>query len=231
MICNSVVTYHVNVPGHWSPPDDEQNLLKLWKASWEKYGWEAIVLTEEDAKTHPRYNFFNHQFRAKPSEYGSEYTTACFMRWLCASHYAALRSGYAMLTDSDVINYGLEPMEVIPGQMRILCDEPPGSVFMGTVFGSAQHFLDMAELFAAWTPDELDWNHHAQCYHQDDLSMLVRMFETKTRPKPDWLVKVPGTALWDYSSCRSSKLVHYGYALYAATKRPKYQVIPGLRSI
>lgn len=231
MICKSVVTYHVNVPGHWSPPGDEEKLIQLWRDSWGKYGWDAVVLTEEDAKTHPRYQFFNEHFRAKPTEYGSEYTTACFMRWLCASHYAALRGGYVMLTDSDVINYGLEPMEVIPGQMRILCDEPPASVFMGTVFGSAQHFLDMAELFASWTPDELDFNHRAQCMHQDDLSMLVRMFETKTRPKPDWLVKVPGTALWDYSSCRSSKLVHYGYALYAAYKKPKYQVIPGLRSI
>lgn len=231
MICNSVVTYYSPIPGHWSPAEDEQKLIELWQHSWRKYGWDSIVLTEADVKSHPRYAFFHEVFSAKPSEYGVAYCNACWLRWLAAAHYSSLRTGHTMLVDYDVINYGLEPMEIIPGQMQILCDEPPASVFAGSFFGSSQHFLDMTELFAAWGPDELDFNHHAQCLHQDDLSMLVRMFETKTRPKPDWLVKVPGTALWDYSSCRSSKLVHYGYALYNAYKKPKYQVIPGLRSI
>lgn len=230
MICKDVVTYYVDVPGLWGN-ETQRALIALWKKSWEKYGWTATVLEEADVKSHPRFEFFNEHFRAKPTEYGVPYTTACFMRWLAAHHYAAPRTGAIMLTDYDVVNHGFEPVEVEPGKMKLFCDEPPTSVFMGAVLGSAQHFLDMAELFASWAPDEHDWNHHAQCYHQDDLSMLVRMFESKTRPKPDFFVKVPGCALFDYSSWRTSKLVHYGYAMRQAGYWPKHEFIEKLRSI
>lgn len=229
-ICNQVVTYYVPVEGLWSD-ESQRELISIWQKSWSKYGWTATVLTEADITTHPRFGFFNEQFKSKPSEYQITYTSACFLRWLAASHYAQPRCESIMLVDYDVINYGFEPFEFQPGQMRILCDEPPPSIFMGAVIGSHQHFLDMAELFAAWKPDELDFNHSAGCLHQDDLSMLVRMFESKTRPKPEWLIKVPGCALYDYSAWRTSKLVHYGYAMMQAGHWPKFTWIPRLRSI
>lgn len=228
-VCKEVVTYYADVPGLWGA-ESQHALIALWKESWEKQGWKATVLREEDVKTHPRYGFFNEHFRAKPTEYGVDYTSACFLRWLAASWYVEPRSQYVVLTDYDVINYGLEPIEIDNSRMRIFCDEPPASIFMGVVAGSYRHFLDMAELFAAWKPDELDWNSHAKCFHQDDLSMLVRMFESKTRPKPDWLVKCPGCALFDYSSWRTSKLVHYGYSMRALGHWPKHEHIKKLRS-
>jgi hypothetical protein len=228
-ICKNVVTYYVPVPGLWSD-ESQRALIAKWKLSWEKYGWTATVLSEADVRTHPRFDFFNDHFRAKPTEYGVEYTTASFMRWLAAAHYSNLRDGYIMLTDYDVMNHGLEPIEPDPLHRKIFCDEPPSSIFMGVVAGTAQNFLDMAELFAAWKPDELDYNHHAKCYHQDDLSMLVRMFESRTRPKPDWLIKVPGCALFDYSSWRTSKLVHYGYAMKQAGYWPKADYVGNIRA-
>lgn len=229
MICNEVVTYYVPVPGLWSD-ESQQKLIAIWKHSWEKYGWKATVLTDRDVHTHPRFAFFDEHFRAKPTEYGVEYTTACFIRWLAAAHYAAPRTGQVMLTDYDVINHGFVPIESTE-ELRIFCDEPPASVFMGAVLGKAQHFLDMAELFAAWKPDDLDWNHNAQCFHQDDLSMLVRMFETGSRPKPDWFIKVPGCALFDYGSWRTSPLVHYGFAMKARKFWPKCDFVGKIRAI
>ena len=230
MTCNEVVTYYENVPGLWSN-ESQQALISIWRQSWEKYGWKATVLTENDVRTHPRFDFFNEHFRAKPTEYGVDYTTACFMRWLAAAHYAGPRSGHIMLTDYDVINHGFEPQQIDPYKLMILCDEPPASVFMGAVIGPAQNFLDMAELFASWGPDELDFNHHANCYHQDDLTMLVRMFESKTRPKPEWFIKVPGCALFDYSSWRTSKLVHYGFEMKARKFWPKCDFVGKIRAI
>lgn len=228
MICNEVITYFVPVPGLWST-DSQRALIALWKQSWEKYGWVATCLEGPDVKSHPRFDFFNEHFQSKPTEYGMEYTTACFMRWLAAANWALIRSGHVMLTDYDCINYGFEPQEVDPSVMKIFCDEPPTSVFMGVVLGSAQHFLDMAELFAAWTPDELDWNSHAGLFHQDDVTMLTRMFDSKTRPKPPWLVKVPGCALYDYPSWRTSKLTHYGYQMRQNGFWPKHEHIQKLR--
>lgn len=225
---NQVITFFVPVEGLWSV-ESQEALIDVWRRSWKKAGWEPTVLTTADIVTHPRFSFFKAHFDAKPTEYGVAYTSACFQRWLAAAHYGNLTGYNIMLTDYDVINYGFAPQDVRPNEMTIFCDEPPATVFMGAVLGTPQHFLDMAELFAAAKPDEHDWNHHAQMFHQDDLSLLMRMFETKTLSKPDWLVKRPGCALFDYQSWRSSKLVHYGYAMRALGHWPKHEHIERLR--
>lgn len=227
---NQVVTYYTPVEGLWSD-ESQQKLMDIWRRSWEKAGWVATVLREADIQTHPRYSFFKEQFDAKPSEYGVTYTSACFLRWLAASHFGALRGFDVMLTDYDVINFGFEPRDLYPNEMTVFCDEPPGSVFMGAVLGSPQHFLDMTELFVSFTPDDFDYNHHAKMMHQDDLAMLMRMFDAKTRPKPEWLVKRPGCALFDYQSWRSSKLVHFGYACKQLGYWPKHDWIERLRPL
>lgn len=225
---NQVVTYYEEIPGLWSN-ESQLALIELWRESWTKAGWVCTVLKEADVKTHSRFDFFFEHFNSKPSEYGNAYTNACWLRWLAAAHYGNLRGFDVMLTDYDVLNVGFEPREIYPNEMTIFCDEPPGSVFMGAVLGSPQHFLDMAELFVSFVPDELDYNHHAKMMHQDDLSMLMRMFDTKTRPKPEWLVKRPGCALFDYQSWRSSKLVHFGYAMKQLGYWPKHEWVRRLR--
>lgn len=228
MITNQVVTYFVPVPGLWDV-DSQDKLIEVWRRSWVKAGWIPTVLTEADVKSHPRYLFFKEHFDAKPTEYGTVYTSACFMRWLAAAHFGSLRGFNVMLTDYDVINYGFEPQEVGLNEMTIFCDEPPASVFMGAVLGKPQHFLDMAEIFAAAKPDQNDWNAHANMFHQDDLSLLCRMFESKTITKPDWLIKRPGCALFDYPAWRTSKLVHFGYAMRGLNYWPKHEHIEKLR--
>lgn len=229
---NQVTTYYVDVPGLW-PADTQLALLDVWKRSWEKAGWKATVLTEADAKTHPRFDFFNEHFRTKPSEYGVDYTTACFMRWLATSHFSfgAANGGPVMLTDYDVINYGLEPWDFDITKMEIYCDDPPAGVFCGAIAGTGQNFLDMAEIFAAAKPHPVyDFVTHSGGFlHQDDLSLLKRMFETKTLMKPEWFVRKHGCALFDYSSWRTSKLVHYGFAMKAAGYWPKHEHIEKLR--
>ncbi len=228
MSCNTAITYYTPVPGLWSE-DSQWKLIDVWRRSWTKAGWETVVMMPSDVMTHSRYPFFKEQFEAKPTEYGVEYTSACFLRWLAASHYGTLRGIDVMLVDYDVINYGFEPQDVRPEEMTIFCDEPPASVFMGAVLGKPQHFLDMAELFVAAKPDQHDWNTHAQLFHQDDLSLLTRMFESQTLAKPEWLVKRPGCALFDYSAWRTSKLVHFGFAMKQLGYWPKHEHIERLR--
>lgn len=226
--CNMAVTYFTPVPDLYDPAS-QRALIDVWQRSWRKAGWEPVVLQEADVKSHPRYEFFREHFEAKPTEYGVAYTASCFMRWLAAAHYGSLRGQGIMLVDYDVINYGFEPQAPRPEEMTIFCDEPPASVFMGAVLGTPQHFLDIAEIFAAAKPCEHDWNAHAGLFHQDDLSLLCRMFETGTLTKPDWLVKRPGCALYDYSAWRTSKLVHYGFAMKQLGHWPKHEHIEKLR--
>ena len=228
MICKTAVTYYVDVPGLWSR-ESQHKLIDVWRRSWQKSGWDTVVLTEADVASHPRYAFFKEHFDAKPSEYGIPYTTACFMRYLAASHYGSLRGLGILLLDYDVISYGFEPQEIRPNEMTIFCDEPPVSVFCGAIMGKPHHFLDMAELFAAAKPDQFDWNCHAKMFHQDDLALISRMLDTKTLPKPDFLVKRPGCALYDFQSYRTSKMVHFGYAMHQQGFAPKHEHIEKIR--
>lgn len=226
--CDTVVCYFTPVPELYDPAT-QWALIDVWRRSWEKAGWTAVVLMENDIKPYERFHFFDEIFSAKPTEYGQPFTKTCFMRYVAAYRYGSLRGIPVLLSDTDVINYGMEPLDVYPNELTIFCDEPPASVFCGAVMGVPQHFLDMAELFAAVAPGPHDWNSHANCYHQDDLSLIARMMETKTLPRPEFLVKRPGSALFDYPSWRTSKLVHFGYAMKQLGYFPKAAHIEKLR--
>lgn len=226
------MTYYRHVPGLWSD-ESQWALIDVWKRSWQKAGWEPVVMQEHHIAEHPRYKFFVDHFRAKPTEYPIDYTSSCFLRWFAAYVLGSRDGAPLLLSDYDVINYGMEPRDPEPGKMEILCDEPPASIFMGAVIGHPQNFLDMAELFASWTPDEHDFNRNAGCMHQDDLSMLVRMFhpmpDDKARPCPEWFVKRPGCALYDYAAYRTSKLVHFGFQMKNRGYWPKHKYIEHIR--
>jgi hypothetical protein len=219
-----VYTYYVDVPGLW-PVDTQLSLIKVWERSWRRAGWEPVVLTETDAKQHPRFDFFNEHFATKPTKYGEHYTVACFMRWLALANV-----GGGMMVDYDVINYGFEPRNTSDGFMRIFSNSPPDKIFMGAVQGSAQHYLDMAELFAAWKPDERDWDVAGNQYHLDDLRLLERMFEG-TKEKPVWLIRVPGCSLFPHDGWKSSPMTHFAYAMRDAGFWPKHEWIEKIRPI
>ena len=211
-----------------------RELLKLWEESFRKQGWEPVVLCKEDVKTHPRFDFFFEHFNSKPTEYPRTFTNACWLRHLAAAHFGNLHNENVALFDMDVICYGMEPRDPEPGKMEVLCSEPPASIFLGAVLGSPTHFLDLCELFVAWKPDELDFIQRLGIYHQDDLSMFVRMFHPlpndAARPKPEWLIKSPGCALFDYSNYRTEKLVHFGSgAMKARGCWPKHHFIEAIR--
>lgn len=218
-----VFTYFMPVPGLCSE-ESQHKLIDVWRRSWRKAGWNPVVLDESTPRRHPRYDFYKSRYWALPTEYGHDYCGACFFRWL-----AMAVVGGGMLTDYDVINYGFESRDPDRREMIVYCDEPPPTIFMGAVLGTAQQFEKMAQIFADWGPDNFDWNNHAKLMHCDDLSMLVRMFETKTYLKPKWLVKKPGCGLYDFGPWKTSKLVHYGYAMHSAGLWPKHEHIENLR--
>jgi hypothetical protein len=217
-----VYTYYQPVPGLW-PDSDMQELLRLWKQNWSRAGWNPIILQEHHARENPRFDFFNEHFRAKPTRFGEEYTTACAMRWAAVSHF-----GGGMMVDMDVFNYGWEPREVTSGIMQIFANFPPSGIFMGAVLGSAAHYNDFAELYAAWTPDHYDWNTQAGQYHLDDLRLVERMFDG-TKEKPEWLVRSPGCALFPNPGWKIAPLCHFAYSMRTAGFWPKWKFIPELR--
>lgn len=192
------------------------------------------MIDENDIRGHARYEFFREHFYAKPTAYPADYTAACFLRWFGAYVIGERVNEPVLLADYDVLNYGFAPRPPEPGKMEILCDTPPESIYMGAVLGVPQNFLDIAELFASWKPDELDFAYNSNVYHQDDLSMLARMFHPPpgdtARPKPEWMVKTNGVcALYDYAGYRTSPLVHYGFAMHSKGYWPKYKFVEAIR--
>lgn len=222
----NVYTYYEVVPGLWSE-DSQRKLIEIWKKSWRNHGWNPIVLNEKFVSTHPRYRFFKEHFWALPTEYGHDYEGACFLRWLAVAH-----AGGGMMTDYDVINYGFKPRDVSQSTMTLFTDGPP--VSMGAVLGCKQHFLDMCELFAAWVPDDEDINRGSKTYnghHCSDMTYFIRMFDKKTKPKPEWLVKEGGIATFPNPGWDKSPLTHYCYAMHAAGYWPKHLWIEKIRPL
>jgi len=212
-----------------------RELLKLWAESFRKQGWEPVVLSMEDVKTHPRFDFFFEHFNSMPTTYPRTFVNACWLRWLACAHFGNLHNEPAVgLFDMDVINYSFPARDPEPGKMEVICSETPASVYLGAVLGSPQHFLDLCELFISWKADEHDFVHRLNAYHLDDLSHFVRMFSPlpgdTARPKPDWLIKTNGCALFDNLNFRTEPLVHYGSGAMLARKLwPKFKFIKALR--
>ena len=229
-----VFTYYMPVPELWSEKS-QRALIDIWERSWRKQGWEPVVLTEDDAKKHPNYSDYKKKLWALPTEYGHEYEGSCFIRWL-----AVAMAGGGTMVDYDVINYGFLPSDVpADGKMSIIANDqsPPqdwvpgggyqAGIFMGAVVGQQQHFQGMADIFAAWVPDEYDMNTTSKTYygmHCSDLTMLIRMFDSKKSPKPDWLSRCDGCSIVGHPRWETAKLVHYTGEMRATGYWPKTEL-------
>jgi len=88
--------------------DGQEDMISLWKTSWEKNGFEAIVLTEDDAKKSPYYSEFLEELqKINLNICGrdiTEYGLACYLRWLAYSTQD--NDNKFLVSDYDVINNG-----------------------------------------------------------------------------------------------------------------------------
>lgn len=54
-------------------------LVKAWEEAWQSWGWDTHVLTDEDAKKHPRFQEMKQKLDLSNV---NEYNQRCFWRWL-----------------------------------------------------------------------------------------------------------------------------------------------------
>ncbi len=219
----NVFTYYEPVPSLWSE-DSQRKLIDVWARSWRKAGWNPRVLTEQDARKHPRYAEFKRKFWSLPTEYGHDYEGACFLRWAAAS-----AAGGGMLTDYDVINYHFAPQAPDPAKMLVYADTPPVAIFLGAVLAPYELFEGMCQEFFTWEPSDHDLNRKIGRHHCSDLMCIQRMFHTDNWPKPAWLQRAPGCALFDEPSWKTAPMVHYGYQMRRTGHWPKHEWIEKLR--
>lgn len=95
---------------------NQQEMLSLWKNTWEYNGFEPIILSENDAKNHPYFNTFCQELKEiyiqLKDEIPTEYVMCCHFRWLA---YATQKNEAFYVSDYDVMNFRLKPKEPIDG--------------------------------------------------------------------------------------------------------------------
>lgn len=104
----NIYAYYQSIPG--SNQAEEFQAANHWKASWEKAGWNPVMLNRSHAQGSSLYNklqqklasTFHHDQRLVAR---SAWHHARFTRW-CALHAA----GGGWMSDYDVLNIGLDPI-------------------------------------------------------------------------------------------------------------------------
>jgi hypothetical protein len=109
-ICNKVVCYYEPIGNKFS--NESFELIKLWKRCWKNHGWDPVVLGEEDAKNHPRFNhidiYNSHSNLHSCTPSMSKYATQCYLRWYAYANFSLQNTG-TLWADYDVMNYGFTP--------------------------------------------------------------------------------------------------------------------------
>ena len=100
-----IYTYHEALPGY----PDQTPLLDVWRKSWERHGFECVVLGEEHASRHPWFADLDGWDWLKLSVNPWPYTRACYVRWMA---YTQAGEGEVRFCDYDVLNHSLTPKDV-----------------------------------------------------------------------------------------------------------------------
>ena len=126
-----IYTYYTNIRFR-----DQDELIHLWKESWERMGFEAIVLNEKYAQMHPDYQDFIDKIRFIHSKVTGKpiklYGLCCYVRWLAYAMVGrdedpttpAMNERF-LVSDYDVINNGWKPSYFSSEKMHFLDADCP----------------------------------------------------------------------------------------------------------
>lgn len=107
----NVLCWHEPVVALKGREPDWQELLELWKTSWKSHGFTPAVIGTRSAKLHPLFWPAYSKARSLPTSNPVDYETGCWIRWLAAAKVASMTRKPLLMSDSDVINFGLSPKE------------------------------------------------------------------------------------------------------------------------
>jgi len=129
----------------------QSRLLTLWGNSWSNNGFEAIVLTEADVKSHPFYEEFTQRLiylnrHITDGRLLSKYGMSCWVRWLA---YTTRPEEKFFVCDYDIINHNFTP--IVPSDDLFLLDGDCPCV----ASGKPSQFLELCKKIVNITEDNL----------------------------------------------------------------------------
>ena len=202
-----VYTYYENINFK-----HQNKLLELWKNSWEKHGFEAIILNRTDAEKHPfcvefiqRLSYLHQHITNKPL---NRYGLSCWLRWLA---YATQLEEKFYVCDYDVINHNFDTIE--PDDVLHLMDANCPCIASGT----PSQFNELCNTFVSVTEKNLTsfiemYNEMKFVHYHDQEFFTIYLKQNKdaikaTR-KREVFFGIPGEGeFW------RKQLVHYGHSL------------------
>jgi len=111
-----IYTYYENINF-----DHQDEIISLWKHSWEQQGFEAIVLTLENAKKNSYYENFltnlKYIYREIDGKDITPYVLSCHIRWLAYS--IQKDTNPFLVSDYDVINKSFKAGDIKESAERI----------------------------------------------------------------------------------------------------------------
>jgi len=107
----NVLCWHQPVVALSGREPDWQELLGLWTKSWQDKGFQPRVIGMPIARLHPLFRPAYSKARSLPTCNPVEYEAGCWIRWLAAAKVAHATQKPLLMSDSDVMNFGLKPSE------------------------------------------------------------------------------------------------------------------------
>lgn len=91
---------------------EQDQLIDLWRSSWEQTGFNPVVLDLHHVKKNPYYSEFKHKLNeihlAITGKDMNDYCLSCFLRWMA---YSTIDEDSMIVCDYDVINCGVSTHE------------------------------------------------------------------------------------------------------------------------
>ncbi|MEI7532862.1 MAG: hypothetical protein WCK57_00700 [Verrucomicrobiae bacterium] len=199
-----------------------EKTLTLWRESWEKNGWEPVVLNENDAGRHPLYGEFSRAVQAFPSVNGPGFDYHAFMRWLASAQIVSETGWGIVTTEPDVINYSMDPESLrslgIPSGKCLFLSPVPAMV-LGDGF---ERFCQAVIAHTLQPEDSFDGNPHLS---DQDFAFRYGAGVVEFLGENRYCAEAFQGDRWKTSPC-----VHYATAYMIENKcLPKHEHIPLLR--
>jgi hypothetical protein len=133
----------------------QDQLIDLWRSSWEQAGFNPVVLNLHHVKKNPYYSEFKHKLNeihlAITGKDIDNYCLSCFLRWMA---YSTIDEDSMIVCDYDVINSGVsacEFKEFNNERINLITGVCPA-----LAIGTPQQFSDLCHTFVDMALSNID---------------------------------------------------------------------------
>jgi hypothetical protein len=194
--------------------NNQNRLLELWRLSWEKQGFNPVVLDKSHVMKNPYYSVFVDSLDKINNElFGqdmNQYCQSCFLRWMA---YTAVSDGSMLVSDYDIINGGVAKSELnnySDKQINFLTGRCPA-----IAIGTPQQFSDLCYMFIDMSTANIDTlkeeSKSLPAYHDQHFFSILHNNQTPFNFIHSELIH---TLRHVTSKNRVNKLIHFSH-LYA----------------